>query len=302
MLAGALAAILMQAATPAPVTEIAPLSPAWSRSPGPDDMRRLHPDRARAQHLSGRVTLVCQVQADGGLARCSTEGAEPADAGFEAAALRASELFALPSASDVSVGASVKVPLYFALPSDVSAAPVSAKDPRVASGFTTLECRYRDRRLDNCFTPAPQPSAADKVALALAPGVTLPPTPRPEGRISLPLRFVGAPIEPAATGGPGSAITAPEWIRRPTGNDMARVYPQRAARSAVNGLATTFCGVTKAGTLTDCKVIEEAPGGAGFGEAALKLMPLFLMRPETRDGAPVEGGTVRIPIRFVVFH
>ena len=36
----------------------------------------------------------------------------------------------------------------------------------------------------------------------------------------------------------------------------------------------------------------------GFGEATLRMSKLFRMRPKTQDGAPVEGGSVRIPIRF----
>ena len=36
----------------------------------------------------------------------------------------------------------------------------------------------------------------------------------------------------------------------------------------------------------------------GFGDAAMKLSKLFKMRPQTKDGQPVDGGTVRIPIAF----
>ena len=35
-----------------------------------------------------------------------------------------------------------------------------------------------------------------------------------------------------------------------------------------------------------------------FGDAALKLSKLFKMRPQSKDGAPTNGGVVRIPIRF----
>ena len=38
----------------------------------------------------------------------------------------------------------------------------------------------------------------------------------------------------------------------------------------------------------------------GFGDAAMKMSKLFKMRPQTKDGQPVDGGTVRIPIRFTL--
>ena len=43
---------------------------------------------------------------------------------------------------------------------------------------------------------------------------------------------------------------------------------------------------------------SEEPGDQDFGTAALKLSKLFKMRPQTKDGAPVDGGQINIPIRF----
>jgi protein TonB len=32
----------------------------------------------------------------------------------------------------------------------------------------------------------------------------------------------------------------------------------------------------------------------------MRMTRLFKMRPQTKDGQPVDGGTVRIPLRFVL--
>jgi TonB family protein len=93
-------------------------------------------------------------------------------------------------------------------------------------------------------------------------------------------------------------ITEPDWAERPTGEDVARYYPTLAQYLRLSGRAEITCSVTKAGALSGCTVIGQIPVGLGFGEAAMKLSPLFRMRPRMLNGEPVSGGVVRIPIRF----
>lgn len=97
-----------------------------------------------------------------------------------------------------------------------------------------------------------------------------------------------------------SIITNPDWLRRPSADHMAEFYPSRARMRGLAGRATVSCSVLADGTLAACQVISEDPVGEGFGEAAVKMAQVFRMRPMTKDGLPVEGGTVRIPLRFIL--
>jgi TonB family protein len=74
--------------------------------------------------------------------------------------------------------------------------------------------------------------------------------------------------------------------------------PPAAGAEQVDGRARVSCTVTAEGRLVDCAVISEEPAGYGFGDAALRTSKLFKMNPIGRDGRPVAGAKVVIPMVF----
>lgn len=95
------------------------------------------------------------------------------------------------------------------------------------------------------------------------------------------------------------AITQPPWTKRPTLDQVRRVYPDKAWRKRLSGRVVMSCNVAADGALAGCSIVTESPPGEDFGKAALKLAPLYRMNPKTPDGAPVAGAVVRIPVTFI---
>lgn len=129
---------------------------------------------------------------------------------------------------------------------------------------------------------------------ATGPAVTLTqliPNPTPAGTGTTPTEAVppGPPV-----------ITDPDWVRKPTSEALMRAYPERAIQANVTGSATLSCTVRVNGTLTDCQVLSETPGGYGFGRAATRLSRDFRMSPRTVDGQAVGGARVTVGIRFTL--
>ena len=114
---------------------------------------------------------------------------------------------------------------------------------------------------------------------------------RPQRRIEAPV-----PIPPPEPGSPEwrGVITNPAWARSPLPE-----YPERALASHVSrGRVTINCGVRPDGSLSDCRVVEEAPGEVGFGAAALASTVRARLSPRSVAGA-APGARVNFTIRFL---
>ncbi|WP_292036899.1 MULTISPECIES: TonB family protein [unclassified Brevundimonas] len=165
----------------------------------------------------------------------------------------------------------------------------------------------------------PEPTVAPKV-----PPAPTPPIHRPETVIPSDVAPLEVPIAPVTSTDAGPAInltapasepstgtavsaepvrsppviTNPDWVRKPTGEQMMRAYPSAAAARGVSGVANLTCLVKVDGTLTGCSVASETPGNQGFGRAAMGLTRYFRLSPRTVDGQAVDGARVSMAIRF----
>ena len=101
---------------------------------------------------------------------------------------------------------------------------------------------------------------------------------------------------PAGAPAPGADFKPPEWIRRPTPQDLAGAFPI-AARYFPGADVILDCEVDIKGEPRDCGIDFENPAGMDFGWAADKMRTLFHFRPATLSGRPVPA-RVKIPIHF----
>jgi TonB family protein len=102
---------------------------------------------------------------------------------------------------------------------------------------------------------------------------------------------------------PAPPTPAPLWARdlvwqvAPSLDAYDRARPAGPAGDAL-GWATLLCQAEAEGTFSACRVEEEQPVGAGFGAAALSLVPTLRIGPATTGGEPVAGRAVRFGLRF----
>ena len=72
----------------------------------------------------------------------------------------------------------------------------------------------------------------------------------------------------------------------------------RAARRA--GRASVNCVIRSDTRLEDCRIVSETPPGLGFGEAALRIAPMYFRfrPPTTAAGRAIDGYRVTVFVQF----
>jgi TonB family protein len=201
-------------------------------------------------------------------------------------------------------------PVWASLPTagDVLRAYPQWSLDRRRSATIRMDCMVTPEqgRLERCrvFTPGPEATEFGEAALSLTPKFRLDASVFDGsgaqcGHVNIAVVFAppDTPNTPSPQGSV-SVVTNPDWLRRPSPADLEHYYPPEARRQNLAGLVRLHCRITEAGSLENCRVITEQPPGAGFGAGALKLIPLFQMKPTTLRGESVAGASVTIPVVF----
>lgn len=298
----------------------------------PDEASRstVWPKDVLSEGIGGAATLRCVVTTEGFLSDCRAAGESPAGKGFGAAALMLAPSFRMkpamkdgrPVAVEMDIpicfrpgggvwggGRSVAVLTWVPWTSVPKASDLAAAYPEDALadtdyGHVLLRCRVKeDGTLGRCIRVEEEPKAKgfSRAAESLTPlfharaGDDL-----KDGKptyVNLAVHFINP--KRAATEVP--AIRAPDWTRLPDPQKALSLFPPQAAKAGIkSGKGMVKCTVMADGHLSNCKAIREDPAALGFGEAAVSLASALTINPWTRDGRPVEGAEITLPLKFVL--
>jgi beta-lactamase regulating signal transducer with metallopeptidase domain len=113
---------------------------------------------------------------------------------------------------------------------------------------------------------------------------------------------------PSAQAAPFHSI----WLKKPTAEDLVRLYPADAVAKDLTADVLMACKVDADGRLNGCDIKRVDVSGAhvpdnpaddpGFGAATLELAKFFQMEPVSAAGQPTAGTEIRIPVRFRLPH
>jgi TonB family protein len=95
-------------------------------------------------------------------------------------------------------------------------------------------------------------------------------------------------------------VERPRLLKAPTDHQLTLAASDHALARKINGSAVMSCLLTQQGALDDCRILRESPPDAGYGQTALKVARFFKFSPELRDGEPVGGGIITLPLGFAV--
>jgi TonB family protein len=198
----------------------------------------------------------------------------------------------------------------------IAAYPAADKDE--LGGSAALDCRFAsDGRLTACkvASETPPEDGFGAAALKLAPLFRARPltpqgTPVAGQAVRIPFRFQGPHGGPPGQGlslYDPATVTRPVWIEKPTGADIARLYPAEALRQGLSAQVVMNCRVGADGRFAECGIARVDVGGdrgppsgadMDFGTATLQLTKLFRMQPKAGDGTDTAGGVIHIPVRW----
>ena len=87
------------------------------------------------------------------------------------------------------------------------------------------------------------------------------------------------------------------WIYRPSDAELRRFWPPDAVRDRISGRAVLACQVPRSGRPERCWVVSETPADMGFGAAAVRMSPLFRIKPVLRNGRVLPVPVI-VPIAY----
>jgi protein TonB len=202
-------------------------------------------------------------------------------------------------------GPLIEAPVWARAPSFADVAAAYPARGHGVDGSATLFCRFgASGVLENCEVTSETPGGLGfgEAAKSLAAKFTVSVDPSWSMRgerfaVEIPVRLMD-PDKPRMR---DRMIGAPIWITKFSPTAAATFFPADAtAKGLTTGRGVAECKVQADGVLDACRALSAEPEGAGFSEAAAKAASGMRMNLWTKDGGPVDGATVRVPIRLTL--